>query len=434
LLQALNGDEFLTAECFLFLYQYLAFSVYQYWRVNMIIGLAVGLAVFSVSGLVALKYRQLKVWSALYWLLAIVGQLFVLPILIIALGVVFAGWGEFEPVFVGFIAVLTAAVSLIKQLQVRSMAASYAERLGIATRADFYFTLGDVWRWLLVLRSRRSGLLVDKHIAYGDLAEQQLDIYRSAAKSELKPILIHIHGGAWVTGKKGQMGRPLIHDMAAAGWLVVDIEYRLGPVHRYPAMIEDVLRAIAWVKTNATAYGGRADFVALTGGSAGGHLTALAGLLKDDVRRDLQHDFADIDTRVQAIAPFYGRYDFLDRFNIINDPKIRQFMVDKVMPSAPVGLGQVLWRQASPIDHVGSHLPPCLVVHGSADCMIDQAEAAAFVDAQQALSEAPFHFVSVPGAQHAFDLGHCPQADAINKLVLYFLQDCYQRFATSQVD
>ncbi|MEX1668394.1 alpha/beta hydrolase fold domain-containing protein [Zhongshania guokunii] len=399
----------------------------------MIIGLAVGLAVFSVSGLVALKYRQLKVWSALYWLLAIVGQLFVLPILIIALGVVFAGWGEFEPVFVGFIAVLTAAVSLIKQLQVRSMAASYAERLGIATRADFYFTPGDVWRWLLVLRCRRSGLLVDKHIAYGDLAAQRLDMYRLAVADEPRPILIHIHGGAWVAGKKGQMGRPLIHSMAAACWLVIDIEYRLGPVHRYPAMIEDVLKAIAWVKANAADYGGRGDFIALTGGSAGGHLTALAGSLKDADRRELQRGFAEVNTQVQAIIPFYGRYDFMDRFNIINDPKISQFMVDKVMPAEPSGAGEQLWRQASPIDQVGAHLPPCMVIHGTGDCMIDIAEAGAFVEAQQLLSVAPFHFVRVPRAQHAFDLGHCPQADAVNKLAGYFLQDCYQCFLGSQV-
>ncbi|AKH68702.1 esterase/lipase [Spongiibacter sp. IMCC21906] len=404
---------------------------------RMIFALACVLLLLSLSSVVSLKYRQLKVWSALYWLLAVTGQLFALPILIIALSLFLTGRDQPGVAIVSAVTALAASLSLLKQLQVRKAVATFAEDLGIATRRDFYYSWQKIWRSVLVLHCNRRGMQLDKNISYGDLAEQRLDIYRldtsksAMSTSELMPILIHIHGGAWVAGKKGQMGRPLIHDMATEGWLVVDIEYRLGPEHRYPAMIEDVLKAIAWVKTHAEEYGGSANFIALTGGSAGGHLSALAGLLDCGERRGLQQGFEEVDTRVQAIVPFYGRYDFLDRFNIINDPKIKQFMIDKVMPVGPIDAGEQLWRQASPIDHVAGHFPPCLLIHGSSDCMIDVAEANAFVDAQRPLSTAPFYFVTVPGAQHAFDLGYCLQAEAVNTLTQYFLKDCYRQFVSS---
>nr|WP_243748662.1 alpha/beta hydrolase [Pseudomaricurvus alcaniphilus] len=400
----------------------------------MIASFAVCLALFSLCAIVPLKYRQLKAWAPLYWIFSVTGQLFVVPILLSAGTLVLAGGSELTVRVPAVIALLAATAGLLRQFQVRRLAAAQAASLGIANDADFRTRWVDIGRWLLVLRCQRRGLLIQRDLAYGELPEQRLDIYHRSQTDEPRPILIHIHGGAWVAGKKGQMGRPLVHDMATAGWLVFDIEYRLGPEHRYPAMIVDVLTAIAWVKKHAPDYGGRADFITLSGGSAGGHLSTLAAALDQAERASLQAGFAGVDTRVQAIAPFYGRYDFLDRFSIIDDPKIAQFMLAKVMPVPADGEGIQLWRQASPIDHVGGQLPPCLLVHGSADCMIDVAEAQAFVAAQQPLSKTVFRFVEVPGAQHAFDLGHSPQTDALNRLVFYFLQDQFQSFLQSRAE
>lgn len=67
-------------------------------------------------------------------------------------------------------------------------------------------------------------------------------------------------------------------------------------------------RALAWVKENIAAYGGDPNFVALSGGSAGGHLTALAALTPNDPK--FQPGFEDADTSVMAAVPFYGRYDW----------------------------------------------------------------------------------------------------------------------------
>ncbi|MGJ3628205.1 alpha/beta hydrolase [Sphingomonas sp. MMS24-JH45] len=70
------------------------------------------------------------------------------------------------------------------------------------------------------------------------------------------PVLVHIHGGAWITGRKDQQAKPLLHHLAQRGWLVADLNYRLGPAHRLPTQLTDVLRAIALVRAHAAEHGG----------------------------------------------------------------------------------------------------------------------------------------------------------------------------------
>src|SRR5690606_9583121 len=94
--------------------------------------------------------------------------------------------------------------------------------------------------------------------------------------------------------------------------------------------IVDVKRALAWVKTHVAEYGGDPEFIAITGGSAGGHLSSLAAQTPNDPR--YQPGFEDVDTRVQAAVPFYGVYDFT-RFD------------DAMHPSMPELLEQMVIKQ-----------------------------------------------------------------------------------------
>jgi acetyl esterase/lipase len=136
-----------------------------------------------------------------------------------------------------------------------------------------------------------------------------LDVYRprSPARDDA-PVLLQVHGGGWTIGNKDQQGVPLMLHMAARGWVCVAINYRLSPRDPFPAHIIDVKRAIAWIREHIGEYGGDASFLGITGGSAGGHLTALAALTPNDP--DYQPGFEDADTTVQAAVPFYGVYDF----------------------------------------------------------------------------------------------------------------------------
>ena len=120
-------------------------------------------------------------------------------------------------------------------------------------------------------------------------------------------MLLQVHGGAWTIGKKDQQGIPLMQHLAAKGWVCVAINYRLAPRDPFPAQIIDVKKAIAWIRENIAAYGGDPDYIAITGGSAGGHLTALAALTPNDPA--WQPGFEDADTSVQVAVPHYGVYD-----------------------------------------------------------------------------------------------------------------------------
>ena len=167
--------------------------------------------------------------------------------------------------------------------------------------------------WLRPFSFRREGVRVHSHLPYGDAGKRNLmDIYQPTEPREGGyPVLLQVHGGGWMIGEKEQQALPLMYHMAKSGWICVAINYRLSPRAAFPAHIIDVKKAIAWLRENIADYGGNPDFIAITGGSAGGHLSSLAALTGN--RSEWQPEFEEADTSIQAAVPFYGVYDFLDR-------------------------------------------------------------------------------------------------------------------------
>ena len=122
-------------------------------------------------------------------------------------------------------------------------------------------------------------------------------------------MLLQVHGGAWSIGDKEHQGIPLMLHMAARGWVCVDDQLPAQPARPVPGphrRREAGDRAGS--ASTAPAYGADPAFLAVTGGSAGGHLAALAALTPNDP--EYQPGFEDADTSVQAAAPHYGVYDF----------------------------------------------------------------------------------------------------------------------------
>src|SRR5947209_7700303 len=173
--------------------------------------------------------------------------------------------------------------------------------------------------------------------------EHLLDIWRrhDLAPGHRAPVLIQVPGGAWSIGDKRVQAYTLMSRMAELGWICVSINYSKSPRCTFPTHLIDVKRAIAWVRENIADYGGDPDFVAITGGSAGGHLASLAALTPNDPA--FQPGFEDADTTVQAVVPYYGVYDwyttegegrpefvkFLEQFVVKKSfKKFRQIFVD----------------------------------------------------------------------------------------------------------
>ena len=95
-------------------------------------------------------------------------------------------------------------------------------------------------------------------------------------------MLVYIHGGAWVIGDKREQGIPMMHELVQRGWVCVAINYRLSPRATWPDHIVDCKRAVAWVRGHIAEYGGDPGFIAVSGGSAGGHLSSLLALTPDE--------------------------------------------------------------------------------------------------------------------------------------------------------
>ncbi len=166
------------------------------------------------------------------------------------------------------------------------------------------------WRLVIAVPFRLRGIRRARNIDYwGDgNYRHKLDILtRRGVVPEGAPVLVYIHGGAWVIGDKRQQGIPMMHELVQRGWVCVSINYRLSPRATWPAHIVDCKRAVAWVRQHIAEYGGDPGFIAVSGGSAGGHLSALLALTPNEP--GWQPGFEDLDTSVDACVPFYGVYD-----------------------------------------------------------------------------------------------------------------------------
>ncbi len=118
--------------------------------------------------------------------------------------------------------------------------------------------------------------------------------------------MVYIHGGAWMIGEKREQGKPMMYELVARGWVCVAINYRLSPKATWPDHIVDAKRAVGWVKEHIGDYGGDPSFVAVSGGSAGGHLCALLALSAGDPA--FQPGFEEVETDGPGLCPLLRRH------------------------------------------------------------------------------------------------------------------------------
>lgn len=363
----------------------------------------------------------------IYYAYSLTGHVFALPLLLVSLWIfiaVITGADRFP-----FIALISAATIILYSITLWR-AYRGTQSLNSILPGDNNPRLSDfIFCGLWPFKIFKSGVKRLPNIAYGDAGVKNLlDIYIPENKPAAPlPVMIHIHGGAWTVGRKRQQGQPIIQHMVSKGWIAVDINYRLGPKHRFPVLFEDVMRAIAWVKTNIADYGGDPDFVVLTGGSAGGHLTSLAALMPNEAQ--FKSGFEDIDCSVQAAIPVYGVYDFIDRTGTLQkfgQKNVEKFLTEKTMPG-PRSTHEDFWDLVSPLNHLRKDAPHFLVIHGKQDALAPFKGAEIFVKALSEASENEVIFAPHPGGQHAYDALGAPPTPAHVRLIERFLTCIYDR-------
>ena len=393
--------------------------------------------VLSAAGLlgVANALRPLR-WTPVVipsffaaWLTAeLAPQLLVLLVLAVV-GAVLLGALEDAPGLIGLGLCVLQAGGLLVLVRRSEQAAAVADE-ALSGVPDIGETPGgDVTRGLrrffvpMAFRHPEVERLVD--LAYSDLSPRhRLDVYRRSDHPVGCPTLVQVHGGGWVIGDKREQGRPLMLQLAARGWVCFAPNYRLSPKATWPDHLVDVKRALAWVREHGHEYGADPGFVVLTGGSAGGHLVAIAALTQNDPT--YQPGFEDADTSVHGCVPYYGVYDLAaetgTRAARFRARRLLQRLVLKTAdPEA--------FRQMSPLTHVRPDAPPFFVVHGRNDTLVPVQEARLFVERLRAVSDAPVAYLELPGTQHAFDVFPSIRSAHVVRAVERFVETLRRRDA-----
>jgi acetyl esterase len=248
-----------------------------------------------------------------------------------------------------------------------------------------------------------------KDVAYDkDHESQCLDVY--LAKSDKPtPAMIYIHGGGWRAGSKKNIPAWLKSFVADGQLSVVSVEYRFTNVESHPAQVNDCLRAVQFVRHNAGKWNIDEKRLGVTGGSAGGHLSAYVALHDDAAKADSSDPVERHSSRVACAVSFAGPTDWSLLSTIEHrHPAYRQLIGYE--PGTPADkLAARLVKDVSPISFASKDDPPVMQVHGDEDNIVPLAHAsnlhkkleAIGVESQLVVIHGGNHGVSGAGGQTA---------------------------------
>lgn len=224
--------------------------------------------------------------------------------------------------------------------------------------------------------------------------ECKLDVYTRRAAPAPLPVVIFIHGGGWVGGIKETATFWLLPYLQM-GCAVVNVEYRLAKVALAPAAVEDCRLALRWVTKNARAYNFDSTRIIVTGGSAGGHLALMTGMLDSTAGFDAPKDWDQINPplRVAAIVNWYGITDVKD---LLAGPNRQNYAVSW-LGSQPNR--EALADRVSPLTYVRKYLPPILTIHGTADQLVPYNHAVR-LHAELQKAGVPNELLTIPEGRH----------------------------------
>jgi acetyl esterase/lipase len=213
-----------------------------------------------------------------------------------------------------------------------------------------------------------SSVRIERDLIYAEVGGQSLKLNLYLPSGEQKaPLVVWIHGGGW---RGGSMNKPGIQEITKHGFALASISYRFTDKAIFPAQIHDCKGAVRWLRANADRFGYEADWIAVAGSSAGGHLALLMGTsggvteLEGNVGGNLTES-----SRVQAVIDYFGPSDFVLRGK--NQPE--RAYTNKSGSFALLGgvpgekLDPKMEEFASPARYVSADDPPLLIFQGSED-------------------------------------------------------------------
>ena len=214
----------------------------------------------------------------------------------------------------------------------------------------------------------------------------RMDLYTNPASEIPTPVIINIHGGGWNHGEKeSQTG---FGSFFKNGYAVANVEYRLVDVAKAPAAIEDVRCALIYLYQHAKELNIDTTKIVVMGGSSGGHLALMAGLLANDRKFDLTCQYRS-EIKVAAIINKYGVTDLVP---LAGWKSAKEWLGNGYENKAFV-------ESVSPLYYVTEKSPPVFIVHGDADPIVPYKQSVVLYEKLKA-SNVKTVFLTIPGGQH----------------------------------
>ncbi|MEZ4866695.1 MAG: alpha/beta hydrolase [Caldilineaceae bacterium] len=267
---------------------------------------------------------------------------------------------------------------------------------------------------------------IETNIIYGMYSGLALllDIYRPENPNGYG--LIHISGSGW-SAPLGLDARPLKASqhveiegkpLVEAGYTLFSINHRAVPRFQYPAALEDAQRAVRFIRYHASAYGINPDRIGAIGGSSGGHLVSLLGLLPGEGDPDDESPMNQVSAKVQCVVARAAPSNFVTGFHGRDTPALLLGVTIKPEHSVH-SLEYRRAQAASPMTYVTPEAPPFLLIHGDADDVVPIMQSEAMCEALHQAG-APVKLLRVAGGGHG--PGIMADANIAEQTVLWFDQ------------
>lgn len=245
------------------------------------------------------------------------------------------------------------------------------------------FSVVDLFRGV----EKGGGVEVSEHVyAENGSKELKLDLYRSKQRRQTAPLVVMIHGGSWNGGNKQQLPA-LNRYLAAHGYVVAAINYRHAPKWPFPAAVDDVFRALDFLKGRAAEFGIDPARVVLIGRSAGGQIALSAA-------------YAGRDRAVRGVVAFYAPSDLVLGYEKPSAPGVldSRKVLREYLGGTPAEQPDT-YAAASPVNFVGPTTPPTLLIHGANDPMVWVMHSE-LLAARLQFAARPHLFLRLPWATH----------------------------------
>ena len=266
------------------------------------------------------------------------------------------------------------------------------------------------------------GTILKENIPYNNDANQKhlLDIYLPKKSKGKIPLVVLIHGGAWLSNDKyadmGYMTKTMAA-MVDAGFAIASIDYRFSTEAIFPAPLQDCNKAISFLYDHADKYGFDIKRFAVMGFSAGGHLANMVGLSKNNHIPNFFMNGSSTTFSIKAVVDYYGPADLV-LFPTSNDAKSPEGILLGAAPLDRPDLAKI----ASPINYVDKNDPPFLIIQGEKDESVDPKQSK-LLSAWLTVKSVQNELIIVKDAPH---YGVMFDVDEVRNKVIHFLKKQFE--------